>query len=340
MIIKSQIILNNMAKILITGVAGLLGSNFSRYLLNKGHKVIGIDNFFGGYRDFVDDKVELYEGDLADMNFVSSVFSSTKPDYVYHFAAYAAVGLSPFIRNFNYTNNVLCSVNVINECIKNSVKKLIFTSSMSVYGVGNPPYTEDQMPSPVDPYGIAKYAIEMDIKQANEQFGLNYTLVRPHNVVGIYQNIWDRYRNVIGIWIRQILNNEPLSVFGDGTQRRAFSDIAFYMEPFERLMEEYNGETFNIGADKDYRIIDAANLLCNVSKKYGFSPTIKHLEPRLEVKDAYCNHDKAKKLLNFVDGTDLEKVMHDMFMWAKEQPNREVKTIPYEVEKGMYSFWK
>lgn len=329
-----------MSKVLITGVAGLLGAHLSRYLLSKGHEVIGIDNLFGGYKDFVDSRIKFYEIDLIDNTKLESIFKNENPEYVYHLAAYAAEGLSPFIRNFNYTNNVLCSVNVINECLKNNVKKLIFTSSMAVYGVGKPPFTEDQIPSPVDPYGIAKFTVEQDIKQANKQFGLNYTIVRPHNVVGIYQNIWDRYRNVIGIWIRQIIDGKPISIFGDGLQKRAFSDIEFYMEPFTRLMDEYNGEIFNIGADKEYHILEAANLLNKVAQKYGFKSEIVHFEARHEVKDAFSDHTKAKKLLNFVDGTDLEKVMTDMFIWGMNQPKREVKTIPYEVEKGIYSFWK
>jgi len=327
-------------KILITGVAGLLGTHLSRHLISQGHDVIGIDSFFGGYKDFVSDKVKFYEFDLNDYKKLSNLFNENKIDYVYHFAAYAAEGLSPFIRNFNYTNNVLCSINIINECIKHDIKKLMFTSSMAVYGIGNPPFTETQSVSPVDPYGIAKYTVEQDIKQANDQFGLNYSIIRPHNVVGIYQNIWDRYRNVIGIWIRQILNDKPITIFGDGTQKRAFSDIAFYMDPFTRLMEEHGGETFNIGADKEYQIIDAANLLNKVAKKYGFNSDIKHLEPRHEVKDAFSDHTKAKKLLDFNDGTDLEKVMDDMFSWGKDQPDRIVKTVPYEIEKGMYSYWK
>jgi len=329
-----------MSKILITGVAGLLGSHLSRHLISQGHQIVGIDSFFGGYKDFVAPEVNLYEIDLVDSESLKQIFAVEKPDYVYHFAAYAAVGLSAFIRNFNYTNNVICSVNLINESIKNDVKKFMFTSSMDVYGWGNPPYTEEQRPSPISPYGIAKYTVEQDIKQAYDQFGLKYTIIRPHNVVGIYQNIWDKYRNVIGIWIRQILNNEPLSIFGDGLQQRAFSDIKYYMDPFTSLMEEHNGETFNIGADRDVTILEAANALIKVAKKYGFDAKVKHFEPRHEVKIAYCNHDKAKKMLSFVDGTDLEKVMDDMFSWALEQPNRNVKKMTYEIDRGIYSFWK
>jgi UDP-glucose 4-epimerase len=208
-----------MAKILITGNAGLLGSHFSKHLLDKGHDVIGIDNLSGGYSDFIDqrmiDSKKFYDIDLLDTKLLDKVFNENKPDYVYHFAAYAAEGLSPFIRNFNYTNNLLCSVNLINNCVKYSVKKIIFTSSMAVYGHGIPPFKEEQLPKPADPYGIAKYAVEMDLKQANEQFGLEYNIIRPHNVIGVQQNIWDKYRNVIGIWIRNTLANEPILIYGE-----------------------------------------------------------------------------------------------------------------------------
>jgi UDP-glucose 4-epimerase len=329
-----------MPTVLVTGAAGLLGANFSRYLVDNGYDVVGIDDLSGGFQDSVDKRVTFYPVNLLDASAVEQIFSSHRPEYVYHFAAYAAEGLSPFIRNYNYTNNVLCSANVVNACVNSNVKKVIFTSSMAVYGEGNPPFTEDQTPCPEDPYGIAKYAVEMDLALAHDQFGLDYSIVRPHNVVGIYQNIWDRYRNVIGIWIRKILNNEPMTIFGDGTQVRAFSDIKFYMEPFEKLMHGHSQETFNLGADKDFTINEAANLLADVAKEFGFEPEIEYLEARNEVHTAYCDHTKAKELLGFEDGTDLRDTMRDMFSWAMEQPNREVLTMDYEIEKGLYSFWK
>lgn len=327
-------------KVLITGIAGLLGANFSRYLLNKGYKVIGIDDLSGGYRESVPAGASFYNEDLTNQKIVSSIFESEKPDYVFHFAAYAAEGLSPFIRNYNYTNNVLASANVINACVNHDVKKVIFTSSMAVYGIGNPPFTEDQLPTPEDPYGIAKYAVEMDLKLAHEMFGLKYTIIRPHNVVGLYQNIWDRYRNVIGIWIRKSLNGEPLTIFGDGTQVRAFSDIKYYMEPFEKLMTSFDGEIFNIGADKYYTINEAADAVINVAKELGINATKVHLEKRNEVHTAYCDHSKAHKLLGFEDNTNLSEMIMKMFKWAQEQPERSMKTMNYEIEKNMYSFWK
>jgi len=328
-------------KVLITGVAGLLGSHFSRYLLDKGYEVHGIDDLSGGYLDNIGISLSrFHQINLLDKNALEYVFCLIKPDYVYHFAAYAAEGLSPFIRNFNYSNNLICSVNVINECVKQSVKKLIFTSSMAVYGSNPAPFTEDMQPKPEDPYGIAKYAVEMDIKQAHDQFGLNYTIVRPHNVIGIYQNIWDKYRNVIGIWIRRILNNEPILVFGDGEQTRAFSDIKFYMESFEKLMTEGDSEIFNLGADKEYTLKEIALLVQKIGQEYGYNSEIEQKEARHEVKNAYCNHDKAKKMLGFNDETDIEQTIREMFSWAKDQPTREIKQMPYELNKGMYSFWK
>jgi len=329
-------------KVLITGVAGLLGANFANYLMSKGHEVIGIDNLSGGYRSSVPEGVIFYEADLADADAVNAVFESNRPDYVYHFAAYAAEGLSPFIRKYNYTNNVICSINIVNACVNFDVQKIIFTSSMAVYGEGSPPFTEEQRPAPEDPYGIAKYSVEQDIALAKMMFDLDYSIIRPHNVVGRYQNIWDRYRNVIGIWIRKIMNDEPVTIFGDGTQRRAFSDIDYYMEPFEKLMTDRSTdcETFNIGADKDYTINEAADLLMDVSREFGFNPSKVHLEARNEVHTAYCDHTKARDILGFEDNTDLRKTMRDMFKWAMEQPERPVKDMEYEIEKNMYSFWR
>lgn len=327
-------------KILITGIAGLLGAHLSRYFLLKGHTVIGIDDLSGGYEEFVPTTLDItfYKRTLGKDS-ISDIFEKHKPDIVYHLAAYAAEGLSPFIRCFNYQNNIIASAVIINECIKHDAK-LIFTSSMAVYGNQEPPFTESMTPKPIDPYGIAKYAVEMDIKQAHEQFGLRYNIVRPHNVLGIYQNIWDKYRNVIGIFIRKALNKEPILVYGDGEQTRAFSDVQFYMQPFEKLLNDYNGEVFNIGADKYWSINKVAQIVKKVAGEYNYPTQIQHCEARHEAKHAYCDHTKAKNLLEFNDETVLEDLIEKMFLWAKHQPNREVKKMNYEVEKNIYSYWK
>lgn len=326
--------------ILITGIAGLLGAHLHRHFLQKGHTVIGIDDLSGGYYEFLSKNLDLvfYQKKLGEDD-ISDIFERHKPDVVYHLAAYAAEGLSPFIRCFNYQNNIIASTAIINECIKHNCK-LIFTSSMAVYGNQPAPYTEDMKSNPVDPYGIAKYAVELDIKQAHNQFGLRYNIVRPHNVLGIYQNIWDKYRNAIGIFIRKALNKEPILVYGDGEQTRAFSDIQYYLDPFEKLIDNFDGETFNIGADKYWTLNQAAKIVKDTASNYGYNCEIIHGESRHEVKHAYCNHDKAKSLLNFKDETILENLVDKMFLWAKNQPNRKMRVIPYEVEKNIYSYWK
>lgn len=329
-------------KILITGVAGLLGANFSRHLLDKGYTVVGVDSFFGGYKEFLPKhkNFNFYNIDLENTKKVKELFRRETPDLVYHFAAYASEGLSPFIRNFNYVNNVICSVNIINECIQRDIK-IIFTSSMAVYGEQPTPFTESMLPLPVDPYGIAKYAVEMDLSAAFTQFGLRYTIIRPHNVVGRYQNIWDRYRNVIGIFIRKTLNYESLVVYGDGEQTRAFSDIKYYMEPLESVSSSiYNNEIFNLGADRYYSLNETAMYVQKIARKHGFNPNIEHVQPRHEVKHAYCDHNKAKQLLNFKDKTDIECLIEDMFIWAKGIPVKKVKKMEYEVTKNIYNFWK
>ena len=328
-------------KIFVTGCAGLLGSNYSRHLINNGHEVIGIDNLSGGYKAFVPkgENFTFIKLNLERRKKLAELFKEHKPDLLFHFAAYAAEGLSPFIRNFNYRNNLICSANLINPCIEHGTK-IIFTSSMAVYGGQEPPFTEDKQPQPIDPYGVAKYAVECDLKLANQQFGLRYNIVRPHNVLGTYQNIWDRYRNVIGIFIRKTLNRIPILIYGDGEQTRAFSDIKYYMQPFDMLHDNFDGEIFNIGADKYFSLNEVAETVQKIGSKYGYDVPIEHGEPRHEVKHAYCDHTKAKTMLNFKDNTKLEDLIETMFVWAMKEPNRKVKDMEYEITEGIYDYWK
>lgn len=332
-----------MTNIVVTGCAGLLGSHFSKFLLSKGKRVIGIDDLSGGYYEFMpinDDNFRFYNLNTSDSLYIDHIFNKFQPRACYHFAAYAAEGLSPFIRNYNYQNNVLGSTSIINSCITYDTK-LIFTSSMAVYGESKPPFVEGMRPDPIDPYAIAKYAVEMDIAVAATQHGLRYNIVRPHNVLGVHQNIWDKYRNVIGIFIRKAIHNEPLLVYGDGKQIRAFSDIKYYMDPFYELIDDtYNSEIFNIGADKYYTILEAAEMVKEVAAEYYIQAEIKHVEPRHEVKEAFCDHSKAKFLLNFDDQTDLKRLIAEMFEWALHEKDRPVKKFKYEVTKGIYEYWK
>ena len=329
-----------MKAIVITGVAGLLGSRVAKWILeNKpGYQVIGIDNLSGGYEDHIDSRVIFYKADLA-VDDLNRIFSSHEVEFVYHFAAYAAEGLSPFIRKYNYTNNIVATANVVNACITHQVKRIVFTSSMAVYGAGEPPFNENDLPKPIDPYGIAKYACEMDIQIAGEQHGLEWCIIRPHNVYGRNQNIWDRYRNVLGIWMFQHINNLPFTIFGEGDQQRAFSCIDDCLLPLWKAGTDDRAKKriINIGSWKYYSIKDAAEVL----KKVIGNGEIKHEQARHEVKDALPSHELSVTLLDYEDKTSLEAGLTDMWQWAKQQPMRVQKSWDnYEVEKGIYGFWK
>ena len=327
-------------RVVITGGAGLLGAHLSRHLTSLGHEVLCIDNLSGGYREYVDPASTFVCVDLCEVHRVDLVFKVFKPEVVFHFAAFAAVCASPFVRRHTFNNNTLATTNVVNACVNNGVRKLVFASSMDVYGEATPPFLESMIPQPLDPYGIAKYASELDIASASKQFGLEYNIVRPHNVFGIYQNIWDRYRNVIGIWITKVMRDQPMLVYGEGTQVRAFSDVQFYMQPFERLMTQHSGETFNIGAENPCTILELAKLVAAVASSKGYNPVIEHAQPRDEVHTAYCNHEKAKKLLGFFDDTNIENLVEIMFDWARTQPQRPSKGLSFEIQEGVYEYWR
>jgi UDP-glucose 4-epimerase len=328
---------------LVTGGAGFIGSHVARHALNAGHRVVVLDDLSGGYRDQVPEGAIFVEGSITDAALVARLFDQYRFDYVYHLAAYAAEGLSHFIRRFNYTNNVVGSITLINEAIKYDVKCFVFTSSIAVYGAGQVPMSEAMVPQPEDPYGIAKYAVEMDLRAAHEMFGLNSVIFRPHNVYGPHQNIGDRYRNVIGIFMNQIMNDQPLTVFGDGLQTRAFSyidDVAPQIARSVAVPAAYN-EVINIGADTPYTVND---LVTVVGRAFGVAPRVAHLPPRNEVVHAYSDHAKAARLFGH-DGApaavSLEEGIERMAAWARRVGARESSTFEnIEVQRGLPGVWQ
>ena len=333
-------------KVLITGVAGLLGSRLADWIIeNKPEvQVIGVDDLSGGYRENINPKVNFWEMNLTEHP-IENIFESHKIDYVFHFAAYAAEGLSPFIRCYNYDNNLKATARIVNECIKHDVKRLVFTSTLAVYGHGNGGiFDETQQQSPIDPYGVAKYACEMDIKIAGEQHGLDWCIIRPHNVYGVKQNIWDKYRNVLGIWMFQHLNKQPLTIFGNGDQTRAFSYIDDSLEPLwnAAIKPEASKQIINLGGIEEHSIIGASVILKEVMSEFGGKrPETRFLEGRHEVKHSIPTYQKSVDILGFEHKTSLKDGLREMFVWALRQPNRDRFVWPsYELDKGIYSFWK
>lgn len=330
-----------MKSILITGNAGLLGARLADWVLENHpeYEVVGIDNLFGGYIENVDDRAIFYKRELSTDK-LTDIFDKHNFEYVFHFAAYAAEGLSPFMRMFNDSNNMLSTDNIINECIKHDVKRLVYTSSMSVYGWGSGGrFDENDTPAPIDPYAISKYACEMNIKAAGEQHGLDWCIIRPHNVYGVKQNIWDKYRNVLGIWMVDALNNRPMLIYGDGKQTRAFSYIDDCLEPFwnAATLPSASKEIVNVGGINESTIQEACELVAKVT---GYD-NIEYREKRHEVKHAVPTYQKSIDLLGYNETTTLEDGLREMWEWAKTQPNRkQYKWENYEITKGIYSYWK
>ena len=330
-----------MKRSLVTGGAGFIGAHVTNELIAMGHFVVVLDDLSGGFEDNVNTKAKFVKGSVTDHALLSKLFEEHQFDFVYHLAAYAAEGLSHFIRRFNYENNLVGSINLINESIKHKVKCFVFTSSIAVYGAGQLPMTEDTVPQPEDPYGVSKYAVELDLKAAHEMFGLNYVVFRPHNVYGEYQNVGDRYRNVIGIFMNQLMQDKPLTVFGDGTQTRAFSyisDVAPYIAKSVETPGAYN-QVFNIGGDKEYSVNELANTVMKVLKK---EQPLRHLPARNEVLHAWSDHSKAKKVFGISNNgfMNLEDGISRMATWAiKAGPRRTPKFTNIEVTEKLPAVW-
>jgi UDP-glucose 4-epimerase len=327
---------------LVTGAAGFLGSHVVDGCLKRGLEVVAVDDLSGGYRENVPDQALWVEGDVRDADFVASLWESRGPfRFVYHLAAYAAEGLSHFIRAWNYRTNLEASVNLINQAVLGDAERFVFTSSIAVYGSNQVPMREDMVPLPEDPYGISKWAVELDLAAANEMFGLEYTIFRPHNVYGERQNIADPYRNVIGIFMSAVLRGEAMPVFGDGRQTRAFSHVADVApiiadSPF---VSGAANETFNVGADEPYTILQLAE---EVARAFGVEPNTTHLPPRTEVVHAFSDHSKVRSVFSPPEPIELSDGIDRMARWVKKIGIRDPIRFPgrIEVDRNLPPAWR
>ncbi|MFN6017245.1 MAG: NAD-dependent epimerase/dehydratase family protein [Verrucomicrobiota bacterium] len=327
-------------KVLVTGAAGFIGSHICDSLLALGDQVVGLDDLSGGAVLNVPLGVRFVNGSVTDHELLKRLFDEHQFDYVYHLAAYAAEGLSHFIRRFNYENNLIGSINLINQSVLHGVKCFVFASSIAVYGGNQLPMTEDLQPVPEDPYGISKYAVELDLKAAHEMFGLNYVIFRPHNVYGERQNMADKYRNVLGIFMSQIIRGEPMTIFGDGSQQRAFSyigDVAPYMAEAAHRSSCYN-QVFNVGASEATSV---GNLAQMVASAMGAKPKVINLPERKEVKIAYADHSKLEKFFDVRNEMPLAEGLRLMAAWAKQcEPQKISEFGNIEVPINLPPSWK
>jgi UDP-glucose 4-epimerase len=329
-----------MSKILVTGGAGFIGSHVTEALVNRGHDVLVLDDLSGGFIDNIVPGARFVEGSITDVGLVNHLFESEHFEYVYHLAAYAAEGLSHFIRRFNYDNNLVGSINLINASVNSGVKCFVFTSSIAVYGASPKlPMTEDTIPHPEDPYGVAKLAVEHDLASSKSMFDMDYIVFRPHNVYGERQNIGDRYRNVVGIFMNQILQNKPMSVFGDGEQTRAFSYIGDVAPLIAESIDvpAARNQVFNVGADRPYSVNQLAR---EIARAMGAEPAVNYLPARNEVMSAYSSHEKVQRIFGHREPWTLEAGLARMAEWVLKHGARASKSFSgIEVMKNFPKAW-
>lgn len=309
--------------ILITGIAGFIGSRFARWV-RENHpdvKIIGIDDLSGGFIENVPEGVEFIECDDMYVALHYHVGKHRDIDFLYHFAAYASEGRSNHIREFINENNTLTTLEVINFCVNQNIK-LVFTSSVAVYS-GSPPFNESTPPCPIDEYGLSKFCSEQSIRIAGKTQGLKWTIVRPRNVYGSGQNLFDPSRNLFGILCFNALNNRPIKIFGDGSNERSFTHINDILEPLWRA-KDYDGEIFNLGSKYVYTVADAVDAFCKVADYWK----VENMEARHEVPSAYCDTKKSESMLGYRDKTSLEDGIKEMWEWAKTQKMRPLMEPP------------
>ena len=334
--------------VLITGVAGFIGSRMAQWILEnkKEYAVIGIDNLSTSFPSNIPEGVKFYKIDLCKTD-MSNIFEKYDVEYVFHFAAFAAIGVAPYIRKYCSYNNMVSTDAVIDQCVNHKVKRLVYTSSMDVYGErrwteGSTHFRfwESDQPKPIDPYGVSKYACEMNIINAGEIHDMDWCILRPHNFYGVGQSLYDRYRNVIAIWLKNALNDEPMRIYGTGAQVRSFSFIDDHLEQIwnAAVLKQASREIFNIGSNGNDVTIDELRMM--VSKITGHNNYLIS-EKRYEACTALEDCMKAKRVLGDFGETKLEDGIKIMWEWAQKQPKAKPhKYSDFEITDGLPEYYE
>ena len=322
--------------IFITGVAGFLGSNLADYYLRKGFKVSGCDNLVGGDIENVNKKVIFYQGNCESLDFMT-VSTKDNVDVVCHAAAYAHEGLSNISPTLICNNNVTGSVSVFTAAIRNKVKRIVYCSSMARYGNIKIPFKEDDKLNPVDPYGVSKVAAENILKILSHTHGIEYNIAVPHNIIGPKQKYDDPFRNVVSIMANLILQNRQPIIYGDGEQKRCFSDIDDCIFCLDKLITDKKiySQVINIGPDEEFVTINKIFEIVSNKLKFNQKPMYYPDRPN-EVKHATCSADKARQLLNYSTTVPLDQSIDKVLEYIKEKGPKKFKynyTLEIENEK-------
>ena len=287
---------------LVTGGAGFIGSNLVDYLIEQGHEVICVDNESAECNDkfYWNDKACNIIGDITDYDFIKNCFKDV--DYVFHLAAESR--LQPAIKNpieAVYKNCV--GTTTILQCAREAgVKRFVYSSTSSGYGFNPSPNVETQPDDCLNPYSASKVAAEKFCKMYSDLYGLETVVLRYFNVFGERSPRRGQYAPVIGIFDRQRLSGEALTIVGDGTQRRDFiyvGDVAKanLIAAEANLDKKYFGQVFNIGSGVNYSVQEIADAISDnqtyISKREG------------EMETTWSNIEKASEVLGWKPEVDV-----------------------------------
>jgi UDP-glucose 4-epimerase len=328
-------------KVFVSGAAGFLGSHLADAFVRSGNEVVGCDNMIGGDLNNLPEGIRFEEADCCDVEAMKRLTSGA--DLVYHCAAIATEGLSVFspalIAKHVYEN----TAGILAGAASNKVQRFVFCSSMARYGIGNPPFREDQTPHPEDPYGIAKYAAELLVANVCDTHGIEYVIAVPHNIIGPKQKYDDAFRNVASIMINRMLQGQQPIIYGDGEQTRCFSFVQDCVDPLVKMgtMPGLTREVINIGPDKETVSINQLAKILAELLSFELDPVHVLGRPR-EVKHATCSADKARKLLGYESRVSLREGLRSMIAWIRALGTKPFSYhLPIEIDSPLVpATWK
>jgi UDP-glucose 4-epimerase len=322
-------------KVFISGVAGFLGSHLADAFTQSGDQVVGCDNMIGGDLQNLPEGIDFTEADCGDVERMKTLL--TDVDLVYHCGAIATEGLSVFspaiIAKHVYEN----TAGLLAASVSKKVKRFVYCSSMARYGRGKAPFREDLPAAPVDPYGIAKYAGELLVRNVAETHGMEYVIAVPHNIIGPRQKYDDPYRNVASIMINRMLQGKQPIIYGNGEQERSFSFVQDCVDPLLKMGTQpgLSGEIINIGPDEEAATINELARLIGELLSFDVDPIYVPDRPQ-EVKNATCSADKARKLLNYRTKVSLREGLISMGEWIRSHgPKPFAYHLPIEIDSPL-----
>ena len=322
----------------VTGGAGFIGSHVADELIDMGHDVLIIDDESGGYACNINPSATWLKVALEDL----PAGALRGVEVVYHLAAFGALGFCFFAPSLSARRNFVAFSRLISECIEEHVRTVVFASSMAVYGkAGAVPFDESASLRPREPYGVAKAACEQLLVCYSRHFGFDHVIVRPHNVYGVRQNLADPYRNVVGILVRQMLEGRPLTIFGDGSQRRAFSHVRDVAPCIAKagLCRDAVGRAINVGSGRVWSVLEVAEVLQEIA---GSELEVRYLPARpADLDEAYCTTALGERILGLREQTDLRTGLLEMVEWAGSLDLAPFKWLHDQVEisSGLPKSW-